>query len=99
MNVRDWPEPWVPVTDESQQSALPAELVRELSPGHVLAGAALRVLARSEAADEVLFEVEGRDFRLAEVHLTWRGEMDPRWPRTAVFPDLADWRANLPEWL
>lgn len=61
-------------------------------------GATLRVLARSEAADDVLFEVTGRNFRLAEVHLTWRGETDPRWPRTAVFLDLADWQASLLEW-
>jgi hypothetical protein len=98
MNVQDWPEPWVAVTDESQRSALLAELARELSPGHVLLGATLRVLAQSEAADDVLFEVEGRNFRLAEVHLTWGRETNPRYPRTAVFLSLEEWRVNLPEW-
>lgn len=98
MSLQDWPEPWVAVTDERQRSALLAELARELLPGHVLSGATLRVLARSEAADDVLFEVEGCNFRLAEVHLTWSRGTDPGWPWTAVFLDLEEWRANVPEW-
>lgn len=98
MDAQDWPESWAAVTDERQRSTLLAELARELSPGHVLSGTTLHVLARSEATDDMLFEVEGRNFRLAEAHLTWRGETDPRWPRTAVFLDLADWQASLPEW-
>ena len=57
------------------------------------------MLARSGAADDVLVKVEDRAFRLAQVHLTRQRETDPHWPRTTAFHDLAEWRANVPEWL
>ena len=93
----DFPDPWFGVTDAALAEFLKVELERAVSERHLLWGASVKVLARSKAADDVLFAVKGRAFALAEVHLTFTGkrEADPRWPRTAVFADLESWRQSL----
>ncbi|HTN00784.1 MAG TPA: hypothetical protein VL132_02855 [Planctomycetaceae bacterium] len=32
---------------------------------------------------------------MAEVHLTWHRETDPRWPRTVLFPNMAAWMGSM----
>lgn len=92
-----WPEPWVAVTDAGLASALLAELRREVVEGYPLMGQSLRVLARSEAADDVLFGLDD-GAGVAGVHLTWTGETSPRYPRATIFADLKEWQANVPKW-
>ena len=86
--IIDFLEPWVALTD-AQRSRFEEELRRELTPGHVLAGAAFRAIARRQDCDDVLFELVGDG--VAVVHLTWSRETDARWPRTERFASLAEW--------
>ena len=59
-----------------------AELRRELSPGHALAGVALEICGRRVDRDDVLFRDVNAADRFVIVHLTWRGRAEPdaRWP-------------------
>jgi hypothetical protein len=94
----DWLEPWYLVTEFGEARAqamgdtLEGELHKELCPAHVLYGKRVRLIARRADTDDALFALD--DSRVAEVHLTWRGsvEPDPRWPDTAIFASLEDWR-------
>ena len=84
------PGGWRHVSNDETRKLL-AELARELSPKHSLAGVELEVLARSEANDDVLFRRVDDPERVTVVHLTWRGaiEGDPRWP-SVVFDGSFD---------
>jgi hypothetical protein len=77
--------PWHAIEDSSK---FDAELVREVSEGHVLHGLSLRAIARHEACDDVLFASD--DDAVYVVHLTWVGhrEPDPRWPTTTKYQSL-----------
>jgi hypothetical protein len=81
--TRDYPfrEPLLDVRKDSEQAgALAAELGRELAPGHVLHGKALRVIARALPNDDVVIECGEA---VAVVHLTWTQKPDtPPWPLT-----------------
>lgn len=67
--------------DEAEQ--LRAELVRELSRGHVLYGMDLRVAARALPQDEVIAETA--DGVVAPVHMTRSGRPEsPPWPTTEI---------------
>jgi hypothetical protein len=72
--------------------ALESELHRELCPTHILYAKSVRLIARRDDMDDALFALD--DGRFAEVHLTWRGsvEPDPRWPATAIFASMDEWR-------
>jgi hypothetical protein len=72
------------VRSEAQEGEqLRAELLRELSAGHVLHGADLRVIARAVPQHEVV--VETADGRVALVHVTWSGRAEsPPWPTTEL---------------
>ncbi|HEX2842622.1 hypothetical protein [Hyphomicrobium sp.] len=87
----DWLDPWYPIDDATTQTALEAQLRREISSGHVLYGETAQLIARRSDTDDALFQLEGA--RVAEVHLTWRKspEPDPRWPATAIFSSLDEW--------
>lgn len=68
-------------SEDQEAEQLRTELLRELSIGHVLHGADLRVVARALPQDEVV--VETTDGRVALVHVTWSGHKEsPPWPTT-----------------
>ncbi|WP_291843246.1 hypothetical protein [Maricaulis sp.] len=77
----DWFE-----VQEVQAAGFEDELRRECVPGHVLYGLEVRAVATADWSDDALFEQE--DGRWALVHLAWRTETDPKWPGTAIYPDL-----------
>ena len=87
----DYLEPWF-ATDDRR---LVEELLRELPPGHVLEGLAVDVRARRQDCDDVLFNVLDGSGRLAQVHLTYKGESDPRWPLTTLFSNEAAFSAAM----
>ena len=94
----DFVEPWVAVG--SEQEALENELRRELSPDNVLSGFSFRVIGRRVDCDDVLVEVceKEANFKLALVHLTWRGKSEPSpWPITDVFASAKEFVANAME--
>lgn len=66
----------------------------EVPERHVLHGLKVRAIATRIDRDDVLFEVEGGQMPLAVVHMTWRKETDPRWPRTKLFRCWDDWIRN-----
>ena len=78
------PEPWWELTSTTPteidvRDACARELQLEIAPEHVMARRAVRVVAKCQACDEVLVELDGGEFAL--VHLTWRGsEEPPPWP-------------------
>jgi len=80
-------EPWYATEDES----LLSELRREMSQQHVLYGLPLKVLARRQDRDDVLFEMLDGSSRLAEVHLSWQVESSPAWPSTKLFSNQDTW--------
>jgi hypothetical protein len=61
-----------------EDGAFLAELKKELSPGHVLHGQALRPLARRDANDDVLFIWDNEPSRFTVVHLTWSGHAEQK---------------------
>lgn len=87
----DWDDDWYAVTDDS----LNAELQRELCPQHILHGIAATVIGRRQSRDDFLFLLQ--DGRLAQVHLTWRAETDPRWPAAQIFDSFESWKSVPPE--
>lgn len=86
----DWLEPWYALVDPRE--GLAGQLAVEISNGHVLWGETVSTIARRCDTDDVLFQLS--DGRVAEVHLTWKAapETDPRWPATAIFNSIEDWR-------
>jgi hypothetical protein len=72
-----------------QRKALEAELATELSTGHPLHGQEIRVVARSEASDDIVVRVSDGNWAL--VHLTWRNAAEtPPWPWTTIYTEPAD---------
>ncbi len=86
----NWLAPWY----ESSDASLVAELEREVCVGHPLWRLSVRLLARRQDCDDVLFEVEDRSGRVAVVHLTFSVEKDPRWPITEIFQSLEEFVAR-----
>ncbi|MGJ5181148.1 hypothetical protein ACQR16_30085 [Bradyrhizobium oligotrophicum] len=86
------PEPWYLLADDDLRAALEAELARELSPRHVLAGLSVHIIAKRDDCDRVLGALN--DGRVAQIHLTWTGrrEHGPRWPETTVYNSMDEWR-------
>jgi hypothetical protein len=81
--------PWEAVNDADATKLL-RELASELSHGHPLFGMKLETVARSVAADDVLFRL--RDGRLAQVHLTCNGKTERLpWPVHHVYTNFAEW--------
>ena len=85
-------EPWAAVT--SHAANLEAELRREVSEGHPLHGCSASAVAQRTDSDDVLFRLDGIEPRYAVVHLTWRGEPEPknRWPETRLFETMDQWK-------
>jgi len=92
------PGPWYLLTDDRLRAALEAELARELSPRHVLAKLSVRIIAKRDDCDDVLGALN--DGRVAQIHLTWTGrEYGPRWPETAIYNSMEEWRiASESDW-
>jgi len=55
-------------------------------------GKRVKTIARRQDNDDVLFEVDGPDFKYAMVHLTWAQKKlkDPKYPRTKTYRDWQD---------
>jgi hypothetical protein len=79
------PWQWDDTTDLSK------ELTIEVSKKHVLHGARVKTIARRQDMDDVLFEVDNREYKYAVVHLTWlhHEERNP-WPLTRLYKDWND---------
>ncbi len=82
------PDGWMPLDERDRQLML-AELKREIQPGHPLAHHKLFPLLRSRGRDDLLVRTIGVGATLWLVHLTWRAESGPSWPRAEAFPSLA----------
>ena len=90
-------KPWVEA-EAGPAASLLSELLRELSPRHPLSGLALKAVAHSRAADDVLFAME--DGRVVEVHLTHSGRAERiPWPIHRFYANLEEWaeQVMLPE--
>lgn len=87
--------PWRIIHDtpeiQNRTEQLSARLQSDLSPNHVLWGLSARAIATRIDCDDVLFEIESPEIPFAVVHMTWRKEVDPRWPRTKVFRSWQEW--------
>jgi hypothetical protein len=86
-------DPWrvIEASRDGRARLLSDRLADELPEGHVLYGLKATALATRCDRDDVLFEVEGGTARLAVVHMTWRREIDPRWPTTKLFDSWDQW--------
>jgi hypothetical protein len=85
MNTRfEYPNPWRSIGAEAEN--FERELLKELSPGHVLYGIKAIPLAMRDDQDDVLFALEHGPAPFAIVHLTWSGaaEQDPQYPTTQL---------------
>jgi hypothetical protein len=93
-DTAEWLDPWYPVSETDVRAGLEEQLHREVSKRHVLFGESARLIARRTDTDDALFVLSNG--RIAEVHLTWskRTEPDPRWPATAVFSSIEEWRRD-----
>jgi hypothetical protein len=87
------PEDWMPLRGDDPLDQL-AELRREIPTGHVLAGRRLFLIARHRGRDDALLRTTGPDAMLWVVHLTWRVETDPKWPRAKPFRSVAEFVAD-----
>lgn len=82
---------WSDIRGTAESAELEAELSREVTAGHALAGVPVVAVA-ARLRKEILYLLP--DGRWAWVHLTWRPEVDPRWPSAT----LADsWAALIEE--
>ncbi|WP_165945308.1 hypothetical protein [Micromonospora sp. KC723] len=72
--------------ERQQRQTLHAELLIEVAPGHPLHGQPTRIVARSEASDDILVQLPGR---WALIHLTWKGVPEtPPWPKTKFYDTI-----------
>jgi hypothetical protein len=92
-----WLEPWSELDNEDERKSLENQLVREVGPKHVLFGQRPKLVARRYDRDDALFLLD--DGRLADVHLTWRRDMepDPRWPSCGLFDSIEEWAREVME--
>lgn len=90
--MQEWLRPWHNLDSGRERLSLERELQRELSKRHVLWKKAVTIIARRYDQDDVLVQMP--DGKVAEVHLTWRGETetDPYWPTTQIYGTIDEWR-------
>ena len=67
------------------------ELRNEITSGHALCDFNISVLARRHDRDDVLFALNDGSNRVAVVHLTWKNEQNPAWPKAMLFESLEAW--------
>jgi len=100
MNLNiDWLEPWDAICTEP--ISCEKELYNEVGKNHILLGKKVKAIGRRYDCDDVLFKLEGEEFKLVVVHLTYSNkiESNPNYPRTKVFKDIDDWtqRCMIPD--
>lgn len=89
----EWLEPWCSVSqsEERFKESWNKQLQIELSPGHVLFGVPVKLIARGNG-DDALFEFLDGSGRAADVHLTWKkGPEKSPLPGTAIYASLEHW--------
>lgn len=71
---------------------LTVQLHKEINKKHILHGKSIKTIARRQDNDDVLFEVDGAEFKYAMVHLTWAQKTleDPKYPKTETHKDWQD---------
>ncbi|MFD0694964.1 hypothetical protein ACFQZT_12730 [Paenibacillus sp. GCM10027628] len=85
--------PWR-LVHEDEKAGLVKELRKELNDDHVLKNVFVRAIARSDASDDVLFELEGDEYTFAQVHLTWSGKQEQlKYPKTKIYNNIDEWLA------
>lgn len=92
----DFVEPWVAIG--SERASFEEELSRELSSDNTLVGFKVQVIGRRVDCDDILFEVydEKASFKLALVHLTWSGKVEPSpWPVIKLFADAEEFISQM----
>ncbi len=90
-----WDGGWYAIDNPDDARAFSHELAREVCRDHVLSGRKVTAIGRRNGYDDFLFQLD--DGSVAQVHLTWSVERDPRWPGTVIYPDFAAWQAIPPE--
>lgn len=83
--------PWIEI--ERSQS-FDEQLFRELPPGHILLGIAVRAIARVDGDDDVLYELLDGTNRVAVVHLTFAQNIDSNWPWTELYSSYSSWASD-----
>jgi hypothetical protein len=76
------------VEEDGARRDLAREIGEEIAPGHPLFGAAVEVVARHRARDDVL--VKTADGRWALIHITWKHPDTPPWPSTTLLDSAKD---------
>lgn len=76
---------------QKRAANLLSELKREIPSDHRLSSLTLRAIAIRRDQDDVLFEILGNEEKFVVVHMTWKKEKDPRWPRTRFFSNWRQW--------
>jgi hypothetical protein len=97
------PDGWFwPDAQESQ--ILPAELQRELPPGHLLYGVPVLLFATRRGIDDVLFRHRDEPDRFTVIHLSWLGrtEINAQHPTVEFdgsFQEFVAWEESILEFL
>ena len=75
------PEGWFP-SDSAKAALLHVELQKELSPGHILHGVPVEVVAHRDGTDDILCRHRADPARFTVIHLSWLGreEINPQHP-------------------
>jgi hypothetical protein len=94
-DVFAWDADWHGIDDPEDARAFALELTREVCREHVMFGRKVTAIGRRKRRDDFLYLLD--DGAVAQVHLTWSIETDPRWPDTVIYPDFAAWQAVPPE--
>jgi hypothetical protein len=83
----EWP--WRSVPEREEQQGLQEQLDLEIGREHDLWQTGARIVARSDADDDVMAVLS--DGRYAIVHLTWNAYAgDAHWPHTRIFLTAED---------
>jgi hypothetical protein len=95
-----WPEPWKPLPLPEGWIGLlrsaEVELQSEVCVGHPLYGVPRQVVAfNADDVNEFLFATNNPAAPVAFVHLTYKAEIDPRWPYTVGY---SGWDASRDAW-
>lgn len=86
----EWLAPWRPVT-EDEARGLERECAAEIGKNHPLFQIPLAAVARSDASDDVLFELRDGSGRVSAVHLTWTRHPEPApWPESEIYDSIHD---------
>lgn len=88
------PSGWQLLSSKSAEQ-FEIELQRELCPDHILYKVPVQAIARLGQRHDFLFRIP--DNCVAQVHLTWMYERDPRWPSTDLFSSIEDWKKFVEE--